>query len=419
MSVQQKKEMKKFPIGFWNYVPIEQLDVSCVRDWKDAGMTLAMSPELGPEPEQVSRMRTILDKAQEQDIQVILCDQRTYWRSLMKEGEEEYRRSFKQALNDFGNHPAVFGFNVGDEPGKEDFPSVYKAIRIQKKMAPHLSPFCNLLAWSADNTGPRVGYDLYTSYLDAYVAGARPDFLCYDYYSQMKPGTWGINKYFEHLREYHEAGKRHGIPFWVTLLSVGHWNYRCPKEDDFRWQLNTAIAHGAKGLLWFFFYMRYPHDNARISPIDEHWERTETFQWLSRINRTFLKSTAAIVKDLALQKVSHVGKAWGGFPLFDGSGLVSKIQSLNETPLIVSEFRHSNENDYVMVVNNSQTDNTRADLWIKGRKPRLYHVGWRGEESQVVDDQGNDCAMIQQWLAPGQMELWRLKPGQTVITAAY
>ena len=63
---------------------------------------------------------------------------------------------------------------------------------------------------------------------------------------------------------------------------IGFWNYRCPNEDDFRWQLNTAIAHGAKGILWFFFYMRYPHDNARLSPIDEHWKRTETFQWLSQ-----------------------------------------------------------------------------------------------------------------------------------------
>ena len=51
--------------------------------------------------------------------------------------------------------------------------------------------------------------------------------------------------YFTNLREFEAASRRHGIPYWTTLLSVGHFRYRCPREDDMRWQVSTAAAHGA------------------------------------------------------------------------------------------------------------------------------------------------------------------------------
>ncbi len=70
---------------------IDKLDVDAVTDWKDAGMTLAMSPEFGAQPEQTARMRRLLDTAQERDIRVILCHDNTHWRHLTKGGERAYR----------------------------------------------------------------------------------------------------------------------------------------------------------------------------------------------------------------------------------------------------------------------------------------------------------------------------------------
>ena len=82
--------------------------------------------------------------------------------------------------------------------------------------------------------------------------------------------------YFGCLKMFADAARRHGLPLWITPLAVGHFRYRCPTEDLFRWQVNTAAAHGMTGFVWFFFYMRDPHDNYRVPPIDEHWERVET-----------------------------------------------------------------------------------------------------------------------------------------------
>ncbi len=123
----------QFPIRFWNYASIEQMDASCVQDWADAGMTVAMSPSFGAEPEHVRKMGEILDAAHERDIRVILCDQRSYWGALTANGEEAYRREFQQAVEAFGEYPATLGFHVGDEPGSEEFGDACRAFRIQTR----------------------------------------------------------------------------------------------------------------------------------------------------------------------------------------------------------------------------------------------------------------------------------------------
>jgi hypothetical protein len=415
--------MNRFPIGFWNYTditkhPVNHQAVACVKDWADAGMTLAMSPNYGSAPADVKRMRALLDAAGQADIRVILGHHAGYWPHLTKNGEEAYRRDFARAVKDLGSHPAAFGFHAGDEPGTAEFADACKAMRIQKELAPTLSPFLNLLPMYR-GIESRIGYSNWDRYLDDYVAAAKPPLLCYDCYAQMNPGPedqtkyWGYEMYFENLWTYWRAAKRHDLDYWTTLLSVGHFNYRCPREDDLRWQLNTALACGAKGLLWFFFYMREPHDNYRVAPIDEHWERTETYEWLSRVCRSFLKWHAPILLESQLVNAWHAGKAWGGWPKFEGAGPVAKADSSTGAPLIVSLFKHASGADYLAVVNNSQAQSTRAELVVRGVKPNLHRVGWQGAETTLVDscgkgaEQGEDYIKVGWWLAPGQMELFR------------
>jgi hypothetical protein len=415
------KDMDRFPIGIWNYVPADRQDASAVKDWADAGITVAQGPSFDPELHDKRQMLGILDEAGERGIKVIVCDKRSDWHSL-DQGEAGYRAGFQQALRDFGKHPAVFGFKVGDEPGVRERPKEYleccAAYRIQKEMAPELSPFANLLPWHP-GVEALTEYLDWQRYLDAYVRDAHADFLCFDNYSQLKPGEEGWEQYFRNLREYGEAARRNRIPFWTTLLSVGHFRYRCPREDDFRWQLNTAVAHGAQGVLWFFFYMQKPLDNYRVAPIDEHWERTETYEWLSRVDRTFLKWHADVVRKLSLRKVMHVGKSWGGVPLFAPDELVASARSTYGNSLIVSELRDPAGRDYVMVVNNSPFESDQAELVLTGRRPEVYRVDWMAKEEHLtkgdrfsgIPRYGEDFAVLRPNLCPGQMELYRVEAG--------
>lgn len=111
----------------------------------------------------------------------------------------------------------------------------------------------------------------------------------------------------------------------------------------------------------------------------------------------------------------HVGRAWGGVPLFDGRGRASRVEC--PVPVVLSEWGDAEGRDYVMVVNNSQSENGEVRVWIRGRRPRVAQIGWEGAETLYgapdgrATMQGTDFVRFCHWLAPGQMELLRVEDG--------
>lgn len=408
-------EFSRFPISFWSYTTFDQIGAEAVKDYVDCGMTLVQTPRFKPEKDEVKDMIAFLDACHESGLKAIVCDDRAYfWIWDKAGGKAGFRDSFAQAFRDFGNHPAVFGFHLGDEPNKSNVQQAFWGSAIHKEVAPSLSPFLNLGPYGPGSC-EWVGYEDYGVYLDDYVRIGKADFLCFDVYWQLLPEKNGRELYFTCLKMFTDAARRHKLPLWISPLAVGHFRYRCPTEDLFRWQVNTAAAHGLKGFVWFFFYMRGPHDNYRVSPIDEHWERTETFEWLSRVNRTFLKWHAPVLLGLELQNVYHQGEVWGGYPeLKNNSRLVKHTEG--NLPLIISEFKDRQGRDYVAVVNNSQTASNRIILYWRNN-PSVCRVDWPTTKAQARPyvrneaDRGKPAGEVLTglWLAPGQMELYRVK----------
>ena len=245
--------MKKFPIGFWNYTT-GQLCAKDVSDWADLGMTMANSPEITASTDK-KIIHEILDACADRDIKVIMCDQRCYFKGLLDD-PDAYRDRFQQSYEDYGHHPAVFGFLVGDEPEKEkDFQDAVTACLIQQEIAPELTPFLNFLPYTdiSAKTMLNMPFDEWAKKI---ITDAKLKIFSYDRYSQLNPGEEGVEKYFRSLRVFREAADAAGVSPWTTLLSVGHFRYRCPNEDDLRWQLNTAVVSGMEGSMWFFVYER-------------------------------------------------------------------------------------------------------------------------------------------------------------------
>jgi len=275
---------KKFPLGFWNYVETGVYGPEAVKDWVDCGMSLVLSPYFDVEKHNTTDLIAILNECERQGIKVIIDDRRVRWDDASVD-PNGYRKRFKAAYDDFGKHPATFGFYIGDEPHavttyphSKQFDDAIAAHKIQLELAPELTPFINFLPYRKGREKEMLLCDSFEEWAENFVKASGLRLFSYDNYTQMNPQgpeEEGINCYYENLYMYSKVAKKAGIPFWVTNLSVGHFRYRCPKEDDFRWQLNTSVASGAKCILWFFLYMRHTRINYRVAPIDEHWERSE------------------------------------------------------------------------------------------------------------------------------------------------
>lgn len=423
--------LNRFPIGFWNYTNLTQhsryMDEAEVEEWSDAGFTVTLSPSVNPnDPKQVAHLGRILDWAAKRGMKIIVVDPRTHGPpggggrvgSKVHRLSRDYKERVEEAVRAFGNHPATFGFHIGDEPNRSNNDAFFEAYRVTKQAASRLSPFMNLLPWW-QGAEERVGYDSWAQYLDAVVEKAGVDFLCYDCYAQMNPGQSGWDMYFNNLRLYREASWRNGVPFWSTILSVGHFRYRTPNYDELRWQFNTALASGANGILWFFYYMRQPHDNYRLSPVDEHWDRTETYYDIRRLQKGFHRLYGTLFSSLVSTRVTFLPDPFGEGTRFTPNELLSAVEPDQEDhPLLIGEFVDIKGRRYVMVVNNSTSESVRVALTFPGNDTKLSSWNWNGQEvegpaySAQRIEKTEEGQTVQHWLAPGQEAVYRLDSKQ-------
>ena len=435
--------LDRFPVGFWNYTDLtdhgSHMTEAEVQSWADAGFTLTMSPSFDPaKPEQMQQMHNLLAWADQRHIKLILCDPRTYAPVPDEPGAKadvppDQEKKIAAAVADFRGDSAVFGIEIGDEPSPANLDAFDTCARLAKAAAPEWHPFINHLPYYAPGMEKATKYPRWSDVMDLLTKAAKEgdlDLLCYDCYTQMLEDPLGVEIYYGNLRLFREASRRTGLPFWNTLLSVPHFTYRAPSYDDLRWQFNTSLASGAQGILWFFYYMREPHGNYRLAPIDENWDRTETWYHLRRLHQDFRRRYGDLFLRLVSTRVAFYPKAFAGGTVFAPDDLISNLTIDNQEyvdeagvhhtemdprqPLLLGEFADLKSRRYVMLVNNSPTRNVHVALTFPGKDVKVYSWDWNGAEYEgpaycADHPRRTDTGLqIWHWLAPGQEAVYRV-----------
>ena len=186
--------MAEFGFSCWTYFGINRAWDTLAKDYSDLGLNMPLTPVFneGDDPEKLLRL---LDQFHALGMKAIVFDNRVTARGGMTLNEADYRARFRASLAQFGGHPAVYGFYVGDEPDAPDASSFFAVARIQREEAPNLTPFLNLLPWF-DWIGERIGSPAYGPYLDRAVAEGNLALLGWYCYAQMWEGDSGWNVYF-------------------------------------------------------------------------------------------------------------------------------------------------------------------------------------------------------------------------------
>ena len=380
-----------FKIGFWNYVETGVLDPKkAVQDWKELGITLPMSFAYDPEKHKKEDMLALLDECHKEGMPVIVCDIRATYRTLYKIGKEAFEEGMKAAVEDFGSHPAVFGFEVGDEPNKEYWQAAIDAYKINLKCAPHLTPFINMYPmWGDDDFVDVLGVEK-EEYVDLnaeYMQKTGAKLISYDYYGQCAyfEKDRAIDLYFKNLNIFHEAARRNQGKYFNSVLCVPHWAFREPTEDDIRWQISTSVAHGASGIMWFFIYERTLDGSYRRPPIDLFWKRTPMFDVLSRQNRIYNEFFAKALKGYRFDKVWHYLQTFGGTEEFTGNEeLLGLSHIINPVPTVVSRFVNEEGKAAYILVNLSQTESTKIQPKFTGALAKYNDAFWYAPGQMTV-----------------------------------
>lgn len=374
--------------SFWNYVPLSPSSKEMVREWKTLGMNMAMSHVYDPANCKKEDMIALLDECQKEGIQVLVYDLRTSFHTFIQMGEEAFKEGVKEAAEDFGHHPAVYGFCLGDEPNFEQVDAFIQTSLIVQAIMPWLTPFGNLIPYFGDNeTQALLGRseEFYRSLVNRIVKEGRMPSLGYDHYVQCYDEDMdqkkGIKEFLYGLRQYGKIARENDIPLYVSLLSVRHWFYREPTFDDFRWQLSMSLAHGARGFFWFFLQEGVLEHGFGEPPFaGPNHRKTPLYDRLMGAQERFQRETLPLFNDLRYEDCLYFGDGMERSVKMMGMEIKAERNQLS----VLSIFTAKDGQMVAMLVNGDQ------------RKANLYRV-------KKQDGSQMDC-----YLLPGELRLFHL-----------
>jgi hypothetical protein len=163
--------------------------------------------------------------------------------------------------------PSNWGFYLKDEPYAGEFRGLAATVAQVRARDPAALSFVNLypsnvshaVEWGAPN---------YTSYVQQFVDTVRPDVLCFDHYPTFGRTVADARAadtredYVANLAMVAEIAERGQRPMWLyfnivpyggNVTRMPHEGHEDPTEAQVRWQVTTALAYGARGLLYFLF----------------------------------------------------------------------------------------------------------------------------------------------------------------------
>ena len=310
----------------------------------------------------------------------------------LKLDQAEIDRRVEALVKRVGNHKAVFGYSLRDEPAGDIFPGLAKWVSAFRKAAPDALAYINLLP----NYAPLewLGAPTYDDHIESFVKTVRPQFLCYDFYALMDDGTIR-DGYYRNLESIRKASLKHNLPFWNTVLSCAHFHYAEPTPAGFRFQAYTTLAYGGRGLSYFTYFGR-TRGNYRMSPIDPFGHKTPTWDMLREVNLQ-VQRLGPVYVTLKSINVFHHPEVPAECSGISTSKLLKSVTGNN---LLVGEFEGPRGQPYVMVVNKDLHKSTTFQVTFKD-EGRVQKVN--AYTGRISDFAGED------WLAPGQGALLCLK----------
>jgi len=378
-------EPEEYPISYWVGPPVDR---NTLADWqtvKEAHFTVA-GPGWGYS---VEENRKMLDFCQQVGLKALVVDSRIAMDMTQGDG---WQGILGQVVADYGDHPALYGYYVQDEPNAEWFASLGQIVAEFRRRDPRHLAYINLFPTYASVL--QLGTPTYADHLDRFLRIVRPQVLSYDHYCLLQ-GDRDRPDYFENLELIREYGLRYGVPPWNIILSTPHLGYRDPTPAEMRWQVYTSLAYGMKGLMYFTYW-------GEDAIVDSQGRPTAHYAPIQQLNAE-MEGLGRLLLRLESVGVFHTGEVpLGGRRL----GSDALLQVSQEEPLVVGFFRSPGGEDYALMVNR---DYRAARTLTVRAKPHVVGVAavspQDGGEQELPLRDGTFTLS----LAPGDGRLLRLR----------
>ena len=384
-----------FKFGFWNYLPVGSISKDIVHKWQDMNCNLFMSFRFLENESKKEDMIELLDEAHKLGIQVIINDERTEYLRLKRMTKEEFVKGVKEAIEDFGSHPATFGFYGGDEPFSDQEDNFCYTMRLLKELCPSKTHYGNLLPyWSGLLAEPDENWredEFYYDKIERIIKEGKLDILAFDQYTQCydetKDQQKGIELFLNGMHHFITLANKYNIPLYVSLLSIGHFSYREPTENDIRWQINVATIMGAKAIIWFYFHQEasdYGYGNPPF--LGRRAYITPMYGKIQRQQYCFDERYREVIDNVEIDKYVFFGGKYGDSNELLDKQLVKRLD-IKEKHLtnIVSYAHYKDDPNHkvVILMNLEQTSSNVYSIYL--HDGREFHFDLMPGDMRIFD----------------------------------
>ena len=294
----------EFPIGFWLGPPQAANTVESYRRIKDCGFTLAF---VGFGTCTKDDYRKTLDICQGIGLRAVLYMHEDIWRAYAQ--GIDWRAIPAERAAEFGQHPALAGWGLLDEPRAEHFPELVAWNRTLGERTPGKLRFTNLLPLGCppEQTGAKT----YEDYVETFLSTVKPDVLCFDHYVLVKEGVLQegtlVPNYFENLEIIRAAALRHGVPAWNGILAWSHSVYASPTPAQMRWQVWTSLAYGMQGIMYFTYWPDPEQKPGMPAIVDSGGQPSAIYPEVKKLNHE-MQTLGKTLLTLTSTGVYHAGE---------------------------------------------------------------------------------------------------------------
>ena len=207
---------------------------------------------------------------------------------------EGHPEELKRMVNRVKDHPALWGYQLIDEPNADRFPYIYNSKRVINEIDAEHPCYINLHG-DGCTTGPNGSYhaNTYDEYLERCVNEGHPDFLSFDVYPCISDKVIDY-PWYSSLEQVAAKAKKYGLDFWAFAASCRFENgdgiQAKPSMATLRLQDYTNLAYGAKCLEYFTWAATSGNFSCWVcDPNGDINTENPTFEYLQAMNREIQK----------------------------------------------------------------------------------------------------------------------------------
>ena len=293
-------------------------------------------------------------------------------------------KKYDAAAKTYTDHPAVYGPFIGWRSNKMNFEHYGKLIARAKELFPQMLPFFSLASsYPEDITNGKNApmaihgtYD-YEEYVKEYVRYIDLDYICFEHY----PYVSSPARFLENMEIVADACRESNRDLWATLQVTHrdpeHHAYALNTPKMLRFQAYTAMAFGAKAILW----STWTEGWWKTCVIDGLGNATRHYKKISEINAELKRMGDAYMayENKSTHFLGYVGtpylsytkkKSENGIDLGDfkritlhgGNATVGYFEKAGGCALMISEASDPYDDGYVTTEITFETDKTPKAL---------------------------------------------------------